>query len=75
MSVNKTGKKKIGRLARRKIIYLIIALVLVGGLVLSATYGLFNYYFGGGKLVSQAEGDEYLYGLLRQAARTGESRG
>jgi tetratricopeptide (TPR) repeat protein len=67
MSVNKTGKKKIGRLARRKIIYLIIALVLVGGLVLSATYGLFNYFFGGGKLVSQAEGDEYLYGLLRQA--------
>jgi tetratricopeptide (TPR) repeat protein len=69
MSVNKTGKKKIGRLARRKIIYLIIALVLVGGLVLSATYGLFNYFFGGGKLVSQAEGDEYLYGLLQQAAQ------
>ena len=66
MSVNKTGKKKIGRLARRKIIYLIIALVLVGGLVLSATYGLLITFWWG-KLVSQAEGDEYLYGLLQQA--------
>ena len=47
MSVMKTGKKKTGRLARRKIVYLIIALMLVGGLVLSATYGLFNYFFGG----------------------------
>ncbi|HQE26100.1 MAG TPA: hypothetical protein PKZ70_08840, partial [Candidatus Atribacteria bacterium] len=68
MSVMKTGKKKTGRLARRKIVYLIIALMLVGGLVLSATYGLFNYFFGGGKLAYQAGGDEYLYGLLQQAA-------
>lgn len=68
MSVKKTGKKRISKLARKKIIYLLIALLLVGGLVLSATYGLFNYFFGGGKLVSQAEGDEYLYSLLQHAS-------
>ncbi len=75
MSVTKTGKKKIGRLAKRKIIYLIIALVLVGGLMLSATYGLFNYFFGGGNLAYQAEGDEYLYGLLHQAAELEKALG
>ncbi|HHT46514.1 MAG TPA: hypothetical protein GX004_04370 [Firmicutes bacterium] len=68
MSVKKTGKQKISKLTRKKIIYFSIALLLVGGLVLSSTYGIFNFFFGGGKLVSQAEGDEYLYSLLQHAS-------
>ncbi len=66
------SKKKRKRFPYRKLVYILMALVLVGGIVLSAAMGLIDYLKNGDQVVP-AEHDEQLAGLLHWISSLEES--
>ncbi|MDO9534247.1 MAG: hypothetical protein Q7J85_02695 [Bacillota bacterium] len=66
------GSKKISKANLKKIFIVIIALMLIGGLVLSATFGFIDYLIGRKNMTSPGE-DEYISSLKEWANYLEES--
>ena len=66
-------KNKKGKVARKKLFSILIILLLVGGVLLSATAGFFDFLWGKGNMASSTGDDEYILSLKKQAGFLEES--